>query len=78
MTAGCGWLLALPSRAATKNNLGTALSTLGERTYDQAKFEEALKGAAEGAFDVLMRAGRSYRPYFEELLQAIDRQLAVQ
>jgi hypothetical protein len=58
--------------------LGLALSTLGERTHDRAKLEEA-RNAVNAAFDVFMQAGQEhYRPYFEDRLQAIDRQLAVQ
>lgn len=59
----------------TQNNLGNALSTLGERTHDSEKLAEARK-SIEGAFDVFMRAGQEHhRGYFQERLQAIDRQI---
>jgi hypothetical protein len=64
--------------AMTQNNLGLALTRLGERTHDRAKLEEA-RNAVNAASDVFMQAGQEhYRPYFEDRLQAIDRQLAVQ
>jgi hypothetical protein len=44
--------------AAMQTNLGNALATLGERTHDRAKLEEARR-AVNAAFDVLMQAGRS-------------------
>jgi hypothetical protein len=62
----------------TQNNLGTALLTLGVRTHDRAKLEEARK-AVNAAFDVFMHAGQEhYRHYFEDRLREIDRQLAAQ
>jgi hypothetical protein len=63
--------------AATQNNLGRALRTLGERTHDRAKLEEARK-AVNAAFEVVMHAGQEHRRrYFEDRLREIDGQLAV-
>ena len=64
--------------AATQNNLGNALSRLGEGTHDRAKLEEARK-AVNAAFEVFMQAGQEhYRRYFEDRLREIDGQLAAQ
>ena len=64
--------------ATTQNNLGGALSRLGERTHDRAKLEEARK-AVNAAFEVSMQAGQEHhRRYFEDRLREIDGQLAVQ
>jgi hypothetical protein len=64
--------------AMTQNNLGNALETLGVRTHDRAKLEEARK-AVNAAFEVVMQAGQEHhRRYFEDRLREIDGQLAVQ
>jgi hypothetical protein len=64
--------------AATQTNLGAALQTLGVRTHDRAKLEEARK-AVNAAFEVYMQAGeKHYRRYFEDRLREIDGQLAAQ
>jgi hypothetical protein len=62
--------------AATQNNLGSALSTLGERTTDAPKLEEARK-AISAAFEVVLEAGQEqHRPYFEDRLNEINRKIA--
>jgi hypothetical protein len=64
--------------AGTQNNLGNALATLGVRTHDRAKLEEARK-AVNAAFEVVMQVGQEHRlRYFEHRLREIDGQLAVQ
>ncbi len=62
--------------AMTQKNLGTALQALGSRTYDWTKLEEA-RSATAAAFDAYMQAGQEYRrSYYEDLLQAISREIA--
>lgn len=62
--------------AATQNNLGNALATLGERTRDLVKPAEARK-AIEGAFEIFMQAGQEqYRSYFQNRLSELDRRIA--
>ena len=64
--------------ARTQENLGTVPSALGVRTHNRAKLEEARK-TVSAAFEVVMQAGQEHRRrYFQDRLQAIDRQLAVQ
>jgi hypothetical protein len=51
-------------------------STLGERTRDRTTFQQA-REAIGAAFDVYMQARQEHhRPWFEEVLRALDRQLA--
>lgn len=64
--------------AQTQNNLGNALETVGVRTHDRAKLEEAQK-AVSAAFEVFMQAGQEHhRHYFESRLREIDGRLSVQ
>ena len=62
--------------ATTQNNLGGALWTLALRTDDLAMLQDA-RAAVDGSFEGFMQAGQEHhRPYFEERLQAIDRDIA--
>ncbi|QLH39413.1 MAG: hypothetical protein HWD60_11280 [Defluviicoccus sp.] len=62
--------------AITQNNLGGALWTVALRTDDPAILQHA-RAAVNGAFDVVMQTGQEHhRPYFEQRLQAIDRDIA--
>jgi tetratricopeptide (TPR) repeat protein len=62
--------------AMTQNNLGNALSTLGERTGAVIKLKEAREAIA-AAFEVYMQAGQEqHRAYFEQRLTEIDQKIA--
>jgi hypothetical protein len=63
--------------AMTESNLGNALSTVGERTKDDAKLREA-RTAINVAFEVFIQAGQEqHRDYFEDRLRKIDKQITV-
>jgi len=60
----------------TQDNLGTALSMIGERTEDGSKLKDA-RSAIGAAFEVFMQAGQEqHRAYFEKRLSKIDRKIA--
>ena len=61
--------------AATQNNLGATLFTLGERTGEVSKLKVS-RNAIEAAFEIYMLAGQEqYRAYFQDRLREMDRKV---
>jgi exonuclease VII small subunit len=62
--------------AGTQNNLGTALSTLGERESGTARLEEAI-AAYRNAYDLYREAGYTqHNDYFEKRIAAVKKLIA--